>query len=677
MHNKAIDNLIKAGSFVSALKLFYEMPKRDVVTWNIMVSGHYRNGLPIKSLYFYNQMVSEGIVENPSTFSSVLSVCCNAGLYREGLVVHCRAIILGLSMNIYISSVLADLYMKMGVLDIALKLFNNLPERNLATWNVILRGFCDMGRTREMLRLLRNMVLEAVEPNGLSFCYFIRGSSYERCLDEGMQLHCCVTKKGLVESNLFVANALVDFYSACGSVVDAWKSFQVIPPEDVISWNSMISVCASNGFLIDALEFFERMHFWGKKPSACSFLGFLKLAGATKNIILGNQIHCCVLKLGLDIDSVLVLSALIDMYGKCGDIESSVDIFENVPKRALECCNSLMTSLLRCGLIDDVIELFGLMIDEQIGYDEVSLSSTLKALAMSTFASSTSCMLLHCHAIKSGYESDNAVSCSLIDAYSRSGEVRFSRQVFNQLSLPNSICFTSIISALARNGMGMECLVMFHAMIQNGLKPDEITFLCILMGCNHSGLVEEGKSLFYLMQNDYGILPDRRHYSCMIDLLGRVGLLDEAEQLLKEAPRDGKSAIWSSMLRSCRIHQNEQVGKRAAATLMDLEPEHPAAWLQASSFYSEIGDFDSATRFQEVAVARKIRRDIGHSLIEVHGHRQLLKEECDFELEELMLLLLLPEDQELAGNHIILDLKKWLKDLTSDEQHLIVDNRTY
>ncbi|CAI9774737.1 unnamed protein product [Fraxinus pennsylvanica] len=245
------------------------------------------------------------------------------------------------------------------------------------------------------------------------------------------------------------------------------------------------------------------MHFWGKKPSACSFLGFLKLASATKNIILGIQIHCCVLKLGFDIDSVLVLSALIDMYGKCRDIESSVDIFENVPNRTLKCCNSLMTSSLRCGLIDDVIELFGLMIDVRIGYDEVSLSSTLKALVVSAFASSTSWM---------------------------------------------------------------------------------------------------------------------RHYSCMIDLLGRVGLLHEAEQLLKEAPRDGKSAIWSSMLRSCRIHQNEQVGKRAAATLMNLED--PAAWLQASSFYSEIGDFDSETRFREVVVARKIRRDIGHILIEVHGHRQ-------------------------------------------------------
>ncbi|KAL2519544.1 Tetratricopeptide repeat (TPR)-like superfamily protein [Abeliophyllum distichum] len=612
---------MKSGSFDSALKLFCEMPKRDVVTWNIMILGHYRNGLPRKSLYSYSQMVSEGIVENSSTFSSVLSVCCNAGQYREGLVVHCRVIVLGLSMNVYISSALADLYMKMGVFDIALRLFNNLPERNLATWNVVLRGFCDMGRSREMLRFLRNMALEGVEPNGLSFCYLIRSCSYERCFDEGMQLHCCVTKKGLVESNLFVANALVDFYSACGSVVDAWKSFKVIPPEDVISWNSMISVSASNGFLIDALEFFGRMHFWGKKPSACSFLGFLKLAGASKNMILGKQNHCCVLKLGFYIDDVLVQSALIDMYGKCGDIESSVDIFENVPKRTLECCNSLMTSLLRCGLIDDVIELFGLMIDEQIGYDEVSLSSTLKALSVSASASSTGCVLLHCHAIKSGFESDNAVSCSLIDGYSRCGDVRFSRQVFNQLSLPNAICFTSIISALARNGLGMECLVLFHVMIQNGLKPDEITFLCILMGCNHSGLVEEGKSLFYSMKTVYGIHPDRRHYSCMIDLLGRIGLLDEAEQFLKEAPGEGKSAIWSSMLRSCRIHQNECVGKRAAATLVDLEPEDPAAWLQASSFYSGIGDFETATRFREVAVARKIRRDIGHSLIDVHGHR--------------------------------------------------------
>ncbi|CAK9182757.1 unnamed protein product [Ilex paraguariensis] len=595
------------------------MPVRDVITWNILISGYGNNGFPRQALNAYFGMVSQGIRESSSTFSSLLSLCSDAGFYREGLQVHCRIVILGFNMNIYVGSALVDLYMQMGDSDTALKLFYDLPERNLAIWNLILRGFCELGQPHELLRLYVNLKLEAVEPNGLTFCYLIRGCGGKKFLDEGKQLHCYVIKSGWLASNLFVANALVDFYSACGSAVYAMKSFEVIPPEDVISWNSIISLYAANGFWLDALEVFRKMHIWNKKPSARSFLGFLSLSSERKNLLLGKQIHDCVLKLGFDHQSIHVQSALIDMYGKCGDIESSVSTFESVPERTLECCNSLMTSFLHCGVIEDVVEMFGLMVDEAIGFDEVSLSSTLKALSISASTSLASCTLLHCCSIKSGFESDFAVSCSLIDAYSRSGHVDLSLQVFENLPSLNVICFTSIMNAYARNGMGMESIEMFELMIQKGLKPDEVTLLCVLMGCNHSGMVKEGRLLFDSMKSCHGIDPDRRHYSCMVDLLGRAGLLDEAEELLMQSPSKGDSVTWSSLLHSCRVHQNEGVGKRAAEMLMILEPEHHAAWLQASNFYSEIGEFEISSQIKEVAVARKLRREIGCSLIELNG----------------------------------------------------------
>ncbi|KAL7110319.1 hypothetical protein ACP275_05G017600 [Erythranthe tilingii] len=613
-YNRTIDYLTKHGSLDSAVKLFDEMTNRDSITWNIMISGYYRRGFPKHSLSLYSEMVSQGISENPSTFSTVLSMCSCARFFEQGLVVHSRAVVLGLSTNTYICSAVIDLYLRMGLVDIALRLLSTLQDRNLATWNLVFRGLCEMGRSKEMLCVYNYMKSDDLEPNGLTFCYLIWGCGYERFLDQGMQLHGCVIKKGLVNSNLFVANALVDFYSACGIFTDTRKSFEVIPTEDVISWNSMVSVCAANGYSFEALEFFHRMHFWDKKPSACSFLAFLKLSSATKDVSFGKQIHCCVLKLCLQ--SVLIQSALIDMYGECGDIESSVGVFNGVSQRTLECCNSLMTSLLRFGLTEDVIDLFGLMVDEKIGYNEVSLSSTLKAIS---FPLSSSCPLLHSCTVKSGFESDNAVACSLIGAYSKSGEIEFSRQIFDELPSPNVFCFTSIISALARNGMGKECLEMLDGMFRNDLKPDRVTFLSVLMGCNHSGLVEEARLLFHSMQTRFGVYPDRQHYSCMVDLLGRAGLLEEAEELVKDTPWEGDSVIWSSVLRSCRVHQNERVGKRAAEILMGLETDNPSGLFQALNFYSDIGDFERMKYCREIGAARKIRREIGQSSIEVRG----------------------------------------------------------
>lgn len=615
-YNRAIDDLIKCGSLDSALQLFGEMPECDVISWNTVISGLNRSGFPRKSIYFYKSMVSQGITENSSTFSSVLSICNNAGFYRNGFEIHGRVIVLGLDMSIYIVSALVDLYMKVGLVEFALKLFYDLPERNLALWNVVLRGICDLGWSKELLRFYSDMKLADVEPNGLSFCYLLRGCVSGRLLLEGRQLHCFVLKNGLSVTNLFIANGLVDFYSACGVLSDARKSFEVIPPEDVISWSSMVSVYAANGLLHDALKVFEKMQSWGKRPSVQSFLGLLHLSSARKNLLLGEQIHCFVQKLGFDYGNALIQSALINMYGKCGYIESSVSLFENAPEATLESCNSLMTSLLHCNIIEDVFELFSFMVDESIGFDEVSLSSTLKALSLSASVNLNSCALLHCCAIKVGYEYDIVVSCSLVDAYSKSGNIELSEKIFRELPSPNAICFTVIINAYARLGKGSEALRMFEAMIREGLKPDEVTFVCVLMGCSHSGMVEEARRVFDSMKTHHGMKADRRHYSCMVDLLGRVGLVSEAEELINCAGVEGDCVMWSSLLRSCRSHRNEEVGRRVAEKLMKVEAEEPGVWLQVSNFYCEIGDFDTSVQIREVAVARKMSREIGYSLID-------------------------------------------------------------
>ncbi|KAF8399681.1 hypothetical protein HHK36_015552 [Tetracentron sinense] len=619
-YNLKINDLMKSACLNSALQLFESMPVHDVISWNLVISGHARHGIPQQAFVLFKQMVSRGIRETPSTCSSVLGICSDAGFCREGLQVHCRVVLLGFNLNLFVGSALVDLYMQIGLADRALQLFEDLPVRSSGTWNLVLRGFCELSRSNGLLELYSKMKLDGVEANGVTFCYLIRGCSIGGFLDEGKQLHCHVSKSGWLHSNLFIANALVDFYSACGSWIDARKSIEIIRDEDVISWNSIVSVYANNGLLPEALVFFARMQSWGKKPSVRSFVGFLNYCSATHNHRFGEQVHSYVLKLGFDHGSVYVQSALIDMYGKCGEIESSVFLFNEIPERTLECCNSLMTSLLYCGIIEDVIELYGLMVDEGVGLDHVTFSTALKALSSSALASLASCELLHCCLIKSGFETDISVLCSLIDAYSRYGHINLASQIFEQIIAPNVICFTSIIAGYARNGKGRECIEMLETMIKKGLKPDALTFLSVLAGCNHSGLVEEGRLVFKFMRTVHGIYPDRRHYSCMVDLLGRAGLLEDAEELLKLAPVKDDTVMWSSLLRSCRVHRNETVGRRAVKALMELEPEDPAAYLQASAFYSEIGDSETSMQIREIKVARKMRREIGYSLIEDHDY---------------------------------------------------------
>ena len=185
----------------------------------------------------YKEIVSQGIKETAPTSSSVITVCGNGGFYREGIQVHCRVISLGSGLNLFIGSSFVSLYPLMALDDVALKLFDQLPERNLPVWNLILNGFLELGNLEALFGLYLQMEWQGVKPNGL--CYFIRACCNGRFVDEGKQLHCHVIKAGWLEFNVFVANALVDFYSACGNHIDARKAFLLIPVEAEIPWNSI------------------------------------------------------------------------------------------------------------------------------------------------------------------------------------------------------------------------------------------------------------------------------------------------------------------------------------------------------------------------------------------------------------------------------------------------------
>ncbi|KAG2269178.1 hypothetical protein Bca52824_063733 [Brassica carinata] len=601
-HNRKIDDLLKSGDLISAHEVFDEMSLRDVITYNLMISGNSRNGCSVKAFELYAEMVSHGLRENASTFPSVLSVCSgDEWLCREGIQVHCRVISLGFECNMFIRSALVGLYTSLRLVYVALKLFDEMPERNLAVCNLMLRCYCQSGDSKGLFGVYRRMGVEGVDENGLSYCYMIRGCSNDRLLCEGKQLHSLVVKSGWNVCNIFVGNALVDLYSACGDLYGSKTSFDDVQEQDVISWNSIVSVFADYGSMLESLDLFRKMQFWGRD---------LHRNSDTQS---GKQIHCYVLKMGFDVSSVHVQSALIDMYGKCNDIESSVSVHQSLPRLTLECCNSLMTSLRHCGITKDIIEMFGLMIDEGTGINEVTLSTVLKALSLSEAVTSQSCTLVHCCAIKSGYASDAAVLCSLIDAYSKS-ENEVSRKVFDEIDSPNVFCWTSIINGYARNGMGRDCVEMLKEMDGKNLVPDEVTILSVLSGCSHSGLVEEGEVIFNSLESKYGIVPGRKLYACMVDLLGRAGLVEKAKLLLK-ARGDADCIAWSSLLQSCRVHGNEAIGRRAAEVLMDLEPDNFAVYIQVSKFYFEIGDFEISRRIREIAASRELMREIGYSSV--------------------------------------------------------------
>ncbi|CAA7410289.1 unnamed protein product [Spirodela intermedia] len=603
------------------------MPQRDVVSWNSLIAGFSRLGFPCKALRLYQRMVAAGVRETHRTFSSVLAAAAGCSL-REAEQLHCRVVFLGTDSNPFVGSALVGLYMNMNLHlpELALRVLAALPEKTTAACNSVLRGLFPAER---QLSFFSEMISRGVSFNGVSFSYLLHGCSDGRHLPEGKQLHCQSTKRGLVAGDLFVSNALVDLYAACGLREDAAAAAAAIAAGEVISWNSIVAVNAAGDRIAEALKLFRSMIAAGKRPSVRSLVALLNSSSRTRNLDLGALIHGVALKLGFHSGSVFLRSALIDAYGKCGDARSAAALWEEeaaAGEKSLETCNSLVTTLVHCGAIDDAFEVFAIMTEEGVIPDEVTLSATLRAASSSSSSSPSGSLVsvgeLHCWAVKLGLAGDAAVASSLISAYSKvGGGAAAARKALGDAREPNLICFTAAIAAFGRQGLGKEAVALMEMMIHRRAEEelDGVAFLCALAACDHAGMVAEGRRLFQSMAEEHGVELDLRHYCCMASLLGRAGLVREAAELVERAPpgtgRD--PAAWSAVLRSCGVHGEEEVGRRAAAALMDTEPRSPAACLQVAGFYAAVAEPETSAAVKEMIPPPELRREMGRSTVEV------------------------------------------------------------
>ena len=227
--------------------------------------------------------------------------------------------------------------------------------------------------------------------------------------------------------------------------------------------------------------------------------------------------------------------------------------------------------------------------------------------------------MLHSWVFKLGFETDMAVCSSLISAYARAGQVNSSHLIFESLRDPNVVCFTSMISTCARYGDGAKGVELFNEMVSRGLKPDDVTFLCAIAGCDQAGLIEEGRLVIELMRATRELGPDERHFACMVNLLGRDGFVEEAMRMMEHLPLRRYTKAWSSLIQSCKSHGENALGKRAAHMLIDVGRKDAATNLQVSKYFYEIGDGENASRIKAMASGQQAKES-GHSSVEIsHG----------------------------------------------------------
>ncbi|KAK9285376.1 hypothetical protein L1049_024567 [Liquidambar formosana] len=439
--------------------------------------------------------------------------------------------------------------------------------------------------------------------------------------------HCIGTKSikqvhaqiiiGGFEQNPFVATKLVGKYTECSdsNMVDARKVFDCLWDRDVFMWNMVIQGYANLGPFVEALNVYVAMRGSGVSANRYTYPFVLKACGAMKDRRKGQVIHGQVVKSGFDSD-VFVGNALVAFYAKCQEVETSRRVFDGIPQKDIVTWNSMISGYTVNGYADEALVLFHAMLkDETIrGPDSATLVGVLPACVQE--AATQEGLWIHSYIIKSGMEVDAALGSGLISMYANCGRLKSAQDVFDRISDKNIVVWNAMIRCYGMHGHADEALKMFSELVEIGLRPDSVIFLCLLSTCSHAGKVAKGWELFERM-GDYGIEKNDQHYACMVDLLGRAGFLGEAVEFIKTMPVRAGKDVYGALLGACRIHNNIELAEEVAGKLFVMDPDNAGRYIILAKMYEDVGRWEDAATMRKTLGEKKIRKPFGCSSIEV------------------------------------------------------------
>ncbi|KAA8540580.1 hypothetical protein F0562_024501 [Nyssa sinensis] len=505
------------------------------------------------------------------------------------------------------------LYAKLGDMENARNVFNQMPNRSVVSWTALLSGYSRNGYSEEALMVFSAMHREGVKANQYTYASALRACTSLMCSDRGKQIQGCI-QKGRFAANLFLQSALVDLHSKCGKMEDACCVFESMSERDVVSWNAMIGGYTVQGFASDAFRMFRSMLRGGMIPDCFTLGNVLKAAIQSSSLIKVCQIHSFVIQLGFESHNFLT-GSLIDAYAKCGSVRSANHIYKSMPKKDTISCTALITGYAREGNCSrDALDLFNEIHQMHLGIDDFLLCSMLNICANT--ASLGLGRQVHALALKYQPRYDMAMGNALIDMYAKSGEIEEATRVFYEMEDKNVISWTSLIAGYGKHGYGHKAISLYKKMEYEGLKPNDVTFLSLLFACSHTGLTGEGWECFNNMVGKYNILPRAEHYSCMVDLFARAGRLEEAYDLICKMNVKPNASLWGAILGACSIYDNMSLGEVAARHLFNMAPDNSVNYVVLSSIYAAAGSWDNACKTRKLMEERSSRKNAGCSFFQ-------------------------------------------------------------
>ncbi|XP_031267863.1 pentatricopeptide repeat-containing protein At5g48910-like [Pistacia vera] len=413
-------------------------------------------------------------------------------------------------------------------------------------------------------------------PNNFTFTFLFQGCANCGDFDLGRQLHGMVVKNSFA-LDVFVKNSVIQLYSVCGKLRDARCVFDESMDIDVVSWNSMINGYIKNGEISEGLELFDKM--------------------PHRNEVSWNGVLCGLVKFGF--------------------LDDACRVFKEMPCKSLVSWVVMISGYAQNGRPKEALALFREMQLLDLEPNSAILVSVL--CACSQLGALDHGNWVYSYIQKKCVNVDSTLSAALVDMYAKCGSIDLAMQVFHSSKEKDVSSYTSAISGLAMNGRGIEAFQLFEQMKSEGISPDSVSYVAVLCACSHMGWVEKGFHYFHSMLDVHEIKPELDHYACMVDLLGRAGLLEEAENFIASMPMKPDNVIWGTLLGACRVHGNDQMGQRVGNMLIESDQNHDGCYILLSNIYAKTMNREDAEEVRKSMGVKNIERVPGYSLIEVDG----------------------------------------------------------
>lgn len=599
--NKLLRLYSRFGSISCAHKLFDEIPEPNTFLWTALIHGFTEAHQYENAFSLFIDMHRDSIAPLNFTIASVFKALARLGRLKDGEVVYGFALKCGFAFDLIVQNAMIDLFMRCGAVGFARRIFDEIEERDVVSWNSMVLGYGNNG----LVGIARELFDRIEKRNVISWTSIIQGY-----IKSGEMVEARILFEKMPAKDLAAWKVMLSGYMSVGNLIAARHLFERMPTYDVGTWNMMVSGFGKAGDLENAKVFFDQM----QERNVASWV------------------------------------MMMDGYVKVGDMEGARCLFDQMPEKNLVAWSTVIGGYAKNGQPRSALELYKSFKKQNIKPDETFVLGIISACSQLGVLD-TAESVIH-DFIGPSLSSNLQLLTSLIDMYAKCGTIERAVKVFEMVDHKDLLCYSTMITAFANHGLSDNAISLFDEMQKANIKPDGVTFLGVLTACNHGGLIYEGRRFFKQMIDECGIQPLEKHYACFVDILSRAGCLEEAHSVICSMSILPSAAIWGALLAACRVYHNVLLAEVAAAELFKIEPDNSGNYVLLCSIYADAGRWNDVAKVRTMIRDNQVKKNKGSSWIELGCvvHEFVMGDDAHFDSENIYFVLdLLTKEMKLLG----------------------------